>query len=295
MLDINQYKAISPLEELLAYEALWDRPLSTFRLVSKELNGSSICLPSSLIEPQVIDQYRKQLLPILFQLPRFGVRIQGDGEFPERLKDARHPIKILYYQGEWEIACLPSVAIVGTRNPTKRGIDLTEFLVKKLVHDRFVIVSGLAKGIDTAAHRAAIQNGGLTIAVIGTPLNCYYPPENQELQKKIASDYLLISQVPFSRYARQTYRENRLFFPERNVTMSALSQATIIVEAGETSGTLIQARAALEQGRKLFILDNNFCNPALTWPKKFEEKGAIRIKNYDEIRQHLAALSTQGR
>jgi DNA processing protein len=156
------------------------------------------------------------------------------------------------------------------------------------VQDNIVIVSGLAKGIDTAAHTTAIENERFTIGVIGTPLNRYYPLENQELQNSIASHHLLISQVPFSRYLRQTYRENRLFFPERNITMSALTDATIIVEAGETSGTLIQAKAALEQGRKLFILENNFLNPALTWPKKYQEKGAIRIKDYDEIRKHLS-------
>lgn len=283
-----KYRAISPLQELLAYEALWDRPDSSFRSLAQELQDYPARLASTLIDSEMIDQYKMQLLPIIKDLPHFGIRIYGDGEFPERLKDARHPINILYYQGDWKLTYLPSVAVVGTRNPTQEGVRRTKYLVKKLVLDGIVVVSGLAKGIDTAAHTAAIESGGLTIAVIGTPLNCFYPYENQQLQKKIANDYLLISQVPFSRYARQTYRENRFFFPERNITMSALTDATIIVEAGETSGTLIQARAALEQGRKLFILDNNFLNPELTWPKKYEEKGAIRIKDYDEIRKHLS-------
>ena len=81
---------------------------------------------------------------------------------------------------------------------------------------------------------------------------------------------------------------NRLFFPERNVTMSALTEATIIVEAGDTSGTLIQARAALQQGRKLFILDSCFRNTSISWPRKFADKGAIRVTDYDDIRQHLS-------
>ena len=89
-----------------------------------------------------------------------------------------------------------------------------------------------------------------TVAVIGTPLSHVYPKENAELQRKVASEYLIISQVPLRRYERQDYRKNRLFFLERNITMSALTEATIIVEAGETSGTLIQARAALHQGRR---------------------------------------------
>jgi DNA processing protein len=93
--------------------------------------------------------------------------------------------------------------------------------------------------------------------------------------------------VPVKRYEDQDYRRNRLFFPERNITMSALTEATIIVEAGETSVTLIQARAALHQGRKLFILDNCF-RKGLSWPKKFADKGAVRVVDYDDIRKNLS-------
>ncbi|EFK6515218.1 DNA-processing protein DprA, partial [Escherichia coli] len=96
-----------------------------------------------------------------------------------------------------------------------------------------------------------------------------------------------ISQVPFHRYLEQDYRSNRIFFPERNVTMSALTEATIIIEASETSGTLTQARAALAQGRKLFILESCFRNPSITWPARFEAQGAIRVRNYEDIRRHL--------
>ena len=172
-------------------------------------------------------------------------------------------------------------------NPSPEGRRNTRKLVELLVRDKFTIVSGLASGIDTEAHNAAIDNNGLTIAVLGTPLTHYYPPENSELQKKIASDYLLISQVPYHLYEQQDYRRNRFFFPERNITMSALTEATIIVEAGESSGTHIQARAALHQGRKLFILDSCFQNPQLSWPHKFEKMGAIRVKEYSDIRREL--------
>jgi len=97
----------------------------------------------------------------------------------------------------------------------------------------------------------------------------------------------LISQIPVWRYSQQGPRGNRLFFPERNVTMSALTEATIIVEAGESSGTLIQAHAALEQGRKLFILDSCFRNSSLTWPEKLAKKGAVRVVEFEDIRRHL--------
>ena len=107
------------------------------------------------------------------------------------------------------------------------------------------------------------------------------------LQEFISKNHLLISQVPFIRYENQDYRMNRLFFPERNVTMSAITEATVIVEASDTSGTLIQARAALQQKRKLFILDSCFKNPSISWPSKYEKKGAIRVRDYEDIKQHL--------
>ena len=114
-----------------------------------------------------------------------------------------------------------------------------------------------------------------------------YPKENSELQDQIASEFVVISQVPILRYERQNPPQNRLFFPERNVTMSALTDATIIVEAGETSGTLIQARAALHQNRKLFILDSCFLRNDLTWPARFEKQGAIRVRTPDDIWKNL--------
>ena len=140
-----------------------------------------------------------------------------------------------------------------------------------------------------AAHTAAIEAGGSTIAVLGTPITSCYPPANSDLQKRIADQFLVISQVPIVRYSRQGPHGNRLFFPERNATMSALTEATVIVEAGNTSGTLIQARHALQQRRKLFILESCFRNPQLTWPAKFVERGAIRVAEFEEIKAHLAS------
>jgi DNA processing protein len=287
---MSGYPVLSVLEEVSAYEALWDRPRTSFRTLSAQLSDFPQRLASSLVEPQIIEEYKKCLLPILQNLPSFGVRIDGDGMFPERLKAARHPLRFLYYQGNWELSYLPSVAVVGTRNPSRDGIERAKRLVKNLVEDRFAIISGLALGIDTAAHRAAIEANGMTIGVIGTSLDQHYPDENRELQNTIAKDFLLLSQVPFVKHSKQDYRQNRFFFPERNITMSALSQATIIVEAGETSGTLVQAKAALEQGRTLIILENNFLNPALSWPRKFEEQGALRAKDYEQIKRYLSLL-----
>ncbi len=137
------------------------------------------------------------------------------------------------------------------------------------------------------AHETAIEADGRTIAVSGTPLTHACPKENAGLQHTIAEKFLVVSQVPVKRYESRDHRPNRYFFPERNATMSALTEATIIVEAGETSRTLIQARAALDQGRKLFILYSFFQDTRLSWPNKNAEEGAIRVRDYDDIGQHL--------
>jgi DNA processing protein len=152
-----------------------------------------------------------------------------------------------------------------------------------LVKRGFTVVSGLATGIDTAAHTAAIDAGGHTIAVIGTPIGTYYPKENEALQRGIAAEHLLISQVPVLRFASQHVPQNKLFFPERNVTMSALTEGTIIVEASGISGVLAQARAALHQNRKLFILNSCFERDDITWPANFEKRGAIRVHDLSDI------------
>lgn len=145
-------------------------------------------------------------------------------------------------------------------------------------------MSGLARGIDTVAHTAAIEAEGVTIGVLGTPLSEVYPKENRDLQEQLARDHLVVSQVPIIQYSRQSYRQNRWFFPQRNLTMAALTTATVIVEAGETSGTLVQARGALEQGRKLFILESCF-GRGLEWPEKFLRRGAVRVGKFDDIRR----------
>ena len=282
-------RAISPLRELGAYEALWNKPETTFKTLSEKFAARPDALPSDFVPASEAREHGEFVRRRFREadVTRYGVRVHGAGEYPQKLRDAAHPIELLYYQGWWDLAESRSVAVVGTRQPTPDGIARTQRLVKALVKDNFTIVSGLAAGVDTVAHETAIAEGGRTIAVIGTPLSNSYPRENAALQRKIATEYLLISQVPVKRYERQDYRKNRLFFPERNITMSALTEATIIVEAGETSGTLIQARAALHQGRKLFILDNCF-QRGLSWPQKFADKGAVRVVYYDDIRKHLS-------
>lgn len=276
---------ISPRVEFGAYEALWLEQGATFKTLADKFAADPSALPSDFVSAQLSRACADDVMKALKNagVHQFGVRINHAGEYPKKLRDARHPVELLYYQGEWELTETRSVAVVGSREASSDGVRRASRIARELVDRGFSVVSGLAKGIDIAAHTAAIERGGKTIAVIGTPLGVYYPRENASMQDEIAKNYLLISQVPVLRYSKQAVPQNRLFFPERNITMSALTEGTIIVEAGETSGTLTQARAALHQGRKLFILDSCFQRSDITWPKRFEEQGAIRVRDPEDI------------
>ncbi len=298
--DDPKHTPVSPFLEMGAYEALWDddkqwkKSGPSFKQVSDLFTMGIFqgLLPSEILQDKTNNalDYAEKVYALIEKtnLKNFGVRVRGAGEYPAKLLDATYPLELLYYQGDWDWVYAPSVAVVGTRNPSEDGRKRARQLVKKLVADKWTIVSGLAKGIDTEAHTTALREGGSTIAVLGTPLTKYYPSENRALQQEIAAKFLLISQVPFMRYFRESQLWTRTLFPERNVTMSALTQATIIVEAGETSGTLRQANAAFKQNRKLFILNSCF-EKGLSWPARLEKKGAIRVRDYDDIKRELSA------
>lgn len=284
-------KPVNTRAEIGAYEYLWQQPNSNTKRLAELFESHPGSLPSDLVDEDTAQHVAEEVVQQFARrgIKRFGVRINGTADYPSRLRDATEPVEVLYFLGSWELAEAPRrVAVVGTRKVTSEGAARTRKLVRALVEHDFTIVSGLAQGVDTIAHETAIEFGGRTIAVIGTPISEVYPKENAELQRRIATDYLLVSQVPVLRYKAQGPNGNKLFFPERNKTMSALTEATIIVEASETSGTLIQARAALDQGRKLFILESNFNNSSVTWPAKFEKLGAIRVRELEDILRELA-------
>jgi len=282
--DAPALAAISPRREMGAYEALWLEKGASFKTIAEKFAADPAALPSDFVSPSRADECAAHVMRILKDegIHRFGVRVNHAGDYPMRLRDAKHPVELLYYQGAWELTETRCVAVVGSRKPTPEGLERADRLSRELVARNFTVVSGLAAGIDTAAHTAAMESGS-TIAFLGTPLGSYYPPQNHDLQNQIAREFLVISQVPVLRYRNQTVPHNRFFFPERNVTMSALTEATVIVEAGETSGTLTQARAALYQGRKLFVLNSCFERMDITWPAYFERRGAIRVRESEDI------------
>jgi DNA processing protein len=215
--------------------------------------------------------------------------VHGMAAYPTRLRDARHPIEVLYAQGRPEILERDAIAVVGTRSPSRAGAACARAAARHLARRGFVILSGLAAGIDALAHHAAIDAGAVTAAVLGTPLTAVYPPANAALQRRLAREFLLLSQVPIVRHAREGPTENRHFFRERNATLAALARAVVIVEAGDRSGALICARHALEQGRRVFMAARSRGDARLAWPARLERQGAIVVRDLGEIDEHLAA------
>ena len=284
---------ISPLLETGAYEALWLTNKASFKSIARLFSDHPDALPSDFIEQPKAEQCAAEVREKLEKsgVCHFGICVHHAGDYPAKLRDARYPVEFLYYRGAWELTKKRCIAVVGSRKASNEGCRRAKQLVKALVKRDFTIVSGLAAGIDTVAHTTALDLGGTTIAVVGTPLGQVYPKENQRLQERIAKEHLLISQVPILRYSRQNPKYNRLFFLERNITMSVLSEAIVIVEAGETSGALKHLKhlggkqaAFMQKGRKIFILNSCFQQPDITWPTRLVEKqGAIRIAEPDNI------------
>lgn len=206
---------------------------------------------------------------------------KGDGVYSKLLANTDGTPPFLFLKGNVHLLNEKSVCVAGSRNASVESMKKTEKLVKALIKRNIVVNAGLAKGIDTATHKTALENGGRTIAVIGTPINQYYPKENKDLQLSIEEKGLVVSQFP---PCNPVYRWN---FLTRNGTMSGISLATIIMEAGETSGALRQADYALKQGRDVLIPQSAINNSSISWPKKYIKKGAHAFKNLKEVLQIL--------
>jgi len=197
--------------------------------------------------------------------------------------EKKYAPEMLYLSGDATLLQQgPKVAIVGSRKASSEGLSRARKLVKRLVELDVVVVSGLAMGIDTVAHTSAIEFGGRTITVLGTPLDKPSPKENTVLFEEICTHHLAVSQFPVG---RTTHRGD---FPMRNRTMALLSDATVIVEAGEKSGTEHQGWEAIRLGRELFLLES-LVSKGHKWPLKLIEYGAqvIRDDNIDAVLESL--------
>ncbi|MGT2716164.1 DNA-processing protein DprA [Streptococcus respiraculi] len=215
----------------------------------KSLSLKSIALYSTCKNPVIfIEKYKqldlKRCREEFNRFPSFSIL---DDIYPLELKQMYNPPVLLFYQGDLSLLEHPKLGVVGARSASTTGTQSIKKIINEL-NNRFVIVSGLARGIDTAAHMATLKNGGKTIAVIGSGLDVAYPKENRRLQAYIAKHHLILSEY--------TARDQPLkyHFPERNRIIAGLSQGIIVAEAKMRSGSLITCEYALNEGRDIFVI-----------------------------------------
>jgi DNA processing protein len=206
----------------------------------------------------------------------------GDPEYPTRLLEIYDPPMCLYVRGDASILRHPGVAVVGTRHPTPYGVGMAERLACDLSARGVIIISGLARGVDTAAHRGTVNAQGRTVGILGTGVDVIYPRENGKLADRILSlGGAVVSEFPIGTFAAP---QN---FPIRNRIISGLSVGVLVVEAGEYSGTRITARCALEQSREVYAVPGNVTNKLSWGPNTLIKQGAKLVATWEDVWEEL--------
>ncbi len=217
---------------------------------------------------------------------KLGVRLVtwDDAEYPSRLRDIYDPPPLLYIRGSLQEDDSHSVAVVGSRYPTIYGLMQAERIARGLGRRGITVVSGLARGIDSAAHRGAILSGGRTVAVLGCGIDIIYPPENQDLFEEVAAHGAVLSEFPFGTPPESDH------FPIRNRVISGISLGVAVVEATLRSGSLITARFALEQGREVFAVPGNADSARSAGTNGLIRDGAKMVTQVEDILEEFHDL-----
>jgi DNA processing protein len=211
-----------------------------------------------------------------------------DEKFPHLLKEISDPPPLLYYKGDISLAQRPNlISVVGTRYPTNYGKSALEHLLKPLIMDNWIIVSGMAKGIDTLAHETALNNHGKTIAVIAGGLFHLYPKQNISLAKILMSSHLILSEHP------PTTPPQKWHFPMRNRIISGLSAGTIVIQAKKRSGSLITAQQALEQNREVFAVPGSIFDECSSGTNELIQSGAKLVQDATHIIEEFSFHAEQ--
>ena len=214
---------------------------------------------------------------------------RGSPEYPQRLTEIYDPPTVLFSQGQLLPADDIAIAIVGSRHATNYGTKVAEQLARGLSIAGVTIVSGLARGIDAAAHRGALQSGGRTIAVLGGGLLKMYPPEHADLAKQVRNQGAIVSE------ALPLCPPKSGSFPRRNRIITGLSLGVIVVEAGQRSGALISARLSMEQGREVFAVPGRIDNRMSRGTHRLLRDGAKLVETIDDVLEELGPLATPAR
>lgn len=254
---------------------------SAWRAAPAELAEAGLSL--KLIERVVAVREKVDLSQIWEQTrsKRIQVLTWLDEAYPQRLKEIEQPPPVLYLRGELLPEDTWAVSIVGTRRVTSYGRQVTEEIASFLAANGITVVSGLARGVDSIAHTAALKAGGRTLSVLGSGVDRIYPPEN-----RVLADQIIEHGAVLSDYAPGTPPESSNF-PPRNRIISGLSMAVVVIEAGKTSGALITAEFAAEQGREIFAVPGNILAPQSKGTNKLIQQGAHPLLSASDIMQAL--------
>ena len=255
---------------------------SLFRLSLTELESLNFPAPAAqfLFTGKARTEAERELVRMGEQ--KGMILTYGDEEYPERLREIFDPPPVLWVLGNINLLARPSIAIVGTRHPTPYGTGMAEILARDLAMRKLVILSGMARGIDTAAHKGTLAAHGSTIAVWGTGIDVIYPKEN----KPLAENILESGGAIVSEYRLGTFPAPQNF-PKRNRILSGMSVGVLVVEAGENSGTRVTARCALEQDRDVYAVPGNVTTRNAWGPNTLIKQGAKLVATWEDVWQEL--------
>lgn len=207
-----------------------------------------------------------------------------DAAYPARLLQIYDPPAVLWVRGERDLLERPGIAVVGTRHPSPYGVGMAEMLSRDLANRHMTILSGMARGVDTAAHKGALDVGGRTVAVWGTGIDVVYPKENKSLAERIVtSGGTIVSEYPLGTFPAP---QN---FPLRNRILSGMSVGVLVIEAGEYSGTRITARCAMEQNRDVYAVPGNVTSKNAWGPNTLIKQGAKLTATWEDIWEDLSS------
>lgn len=271
---IGAVRMAALLEACGSAEAIWRASIQTLQAAGLDRRTLENLLQARR-DVDVEDEWRR--------VRQAGIQVVTllDDDYPANLRHIDTPPPLLYVRGSLQPHDLWAVAIVGTRRATTYGREVAHTLASELAQSGVTIVSGLALGIDTVAHKAALEQGARTLAVLGSGVDQIYPPANRGLAQKIMEQGALISEFPLG---TQPDANN---FPPRNRVISGLSKGTVIAEAGERSGALITARFAAEQGRDVFAVPGSILHPGSAGCNNLIQQGATPLLNAQDVLSQL--------
>ena len=278
---LNMVRGIGP--------RLANQLLREFGSPGNVFSASRVLLERRGLKPEIIRELHDSEAPAradaeIERLEQLGIELVtlADAEYPALLREIHDPPIVLYARGPWRAAISrPCLAVVGSRRSSSYGVNAAGSLSRELAASGLTIVSGLARGIDAAAHRGALEAGGVTIAVVGTGLESTYPVEHRRLADEIATTGAILSEFPLG---TPPLPQN---FPYRNRLLSGLSFGVLIVEAAEHSGSLITARLASEQGRDVYAVPGNITSQTSFGPNYLIKDGAKLIQCGRDILEEL--------